>query len=286
MTKKQINFQKCRYFKLYLSLSGYYAVRQEVMKMFKFSFERSEIKYLLSDIQYGALMKMLRDIVREDSYGKTNIMNIYFDTPDFGMIRTSLEKPVYKEKLRLRTYGTPSDDSNAFAEIKKKYDGIVYKRRILLPYTQALDYLTGSAAIEKESQISKEIDYLRFSWKNPQPTAVISYDRVAFEGIEDPDLRITFDENIRYRTEKLDLKEGPYGRPILPEGMHLMELKIAGAIPLNIARILSELKIFPVSFSKYGRAYEDFTVEKIKSGREIIKYIPPVYNREGDVSYA
>ncbi len=221
-------------------------------------FERIETKFLLDEMQYRALMKKLEGIAAIDSYGETSILNIYYDTPDFRLIQRSLEKPVYKEKLRLRTYGIPEDDTKAFVEIKKKFKGVVYKRRISMPYTDALSYLAGEAKPEKESQISKEIDYLVSYYKGIRPAMAISYDRIALAGIEDPELRITFDTNIRWRTDDLSLKRGNQGKDILLPGQHLMELKIAGAMTMEMAHILDELNIRQTSFSKYGKGYIDY----------------------------
>jgi hypothetical protein len=228
------------------------------MAGFKDTFQRIEVKYLLDDRQYKSLMKRLENMAAVDSYGKTSILNIYFDTPDYKLIERSLEKPVYKEKLRLRTYGVAADDTNAFIEIKKKYKGVVYKRRISMPYKDALDYLTGGRGPAQKSQISDEIDYFLQYYRGIRPAMAISYDRIAMAGIEDPDLRITFDTNIRWRTENLSLKEGNKGKEILLPGQHLMELKIAGAMSIELARILDELNIRKTSFSKYGRGYVDF----------------------------
>lgn len=231
------------------------------MSSFKDVFERIELKYLLDEMQYRALMKRLENMARVDSYGKTSILNIYYDTPDFQLIQKSLDKPVYKEKLRLRTYGVPEDDSNAFIEIKKKYKGVVYKRRISMPYSEAVSYLAGQAQPEKTSQISKEIDYFMAFYKGIRPAMAISYDRIAMAGIDDPELRITFDTNIRWRDYDLSLKKGNQGKEILLPGQHLMELKIAGAMSVELARILDELNIRQTSFSKYGRGYIDLITE-------------------------
>lgn len=228
------------------------------MSGFKDVFERIETKFLLDEMQYKELMKRLENMAAIDSYGKTSILNIYFDTPDYKLIERSLEKPVYKEKLRLRTYGTATDDTNAFIEIKKKYKGVVYKRRISMPYYKAIEYLVEGKGPEKKSQISDEIDYFIKYYKGIRPAMAISYDRIAMAGIEDPDLRITFDTNIRWRTENLSLKEGNKGKDILLPGQHLMELKIAGAMSMELARILDELNIRKTSFSKYGKGYMEY----------------------------
>lgn len=228
------------------------------MAGFKDVFQRIEVKYLLDDMQYTELRKRLEGMAEVDSYGKTSILNIYFDTPDYKLIERSLEKPVYKEKLRLRTYGVADDDTNAFIEIKKKYKGVVYKRRISMPYAKALEYLVDGKRPEQRSQISDEIDYFLKYYKGIRPAMAISYDRIAMAGINDPDLRITFDTNIRWRTDKLSLSEGNVGKDILLPGQHLMELKIAGAMSIELAKILDELNIRKTSFSKYGKGYVDY----------------------------
>ena len=228
------------------------------MAGFKDVFQRIEVKYLLDDMQYTELRKRLEHMAAVDSYGKTSILNIYFDTPDYKLIERSLEKPVYKEKLRLRTYGVADDDTNAFIEIKKKYKGVVYKRRISMPYKKAMEYLVDGKRPEERSQISDEIDYFLKYYKGIRPAMAISYDRIAMAGTTDPDLRITFDTNIRWRTDKLSLSEGNVGKDILLPGQHLMELKIAGAMSIELAKILDELNIRKTSFSKYGKGYVDY----------------------------
>ncbi len=258
------------------------------MGEYQSSFKRTEIKYLLTKEQYEALMQRLSKIARVDAYGKTSILNIYFDTPEFQLIRTSMEKPVYKEKLRLRTYGTPGNTTNAFVEIKKKFDGVVYKRRISLPYAEAYDYLTQGGPVDRRynnsEQIIGEIDAFQMQYKDLEPKMMISYDRIALEGITDPALRITFDTNICWRTNKLDLKAGGQGRPLLKEGQHLMEIKITGAMDMQIAGMLSELGIFPASFSKYGRGYTEMVHMAI--ARQIAFEQSAEMNRGGVMAYA
>ncbi|WP_026651387.1 polyphosphate polymerase domain-containing protein [Butyrivibrio proteoclasticus] len=228
------------------------------MAGFKDVFQRIEVKYLLDETQYAGLRKRLEGMAAVDSYGETSILNIYFDTPDFKLIERSLEKPVYKEKLRLRTYGVASDDTNAFIEIKKKYKGVVYKRRISMPYKDAIDYLVHDKELNNKSQISQEIDYFKQYYKGLKPAMAISYDRIAMAGVTDPELRITFDKNIRWRTNNLSLSMGNVGKDILLPGQVLMELKIAGAMSIELARILDELNIRQTSFSKYGRGYVEY----------------------------
>lgn len=228
------------------------------MAGFKDVFQRIEVKYLLDEWQYKEIMKRLRGMAKVDSYGETSILNIYFDTPDYTLIERSLDSPVYKEKLRLRTYGIAQDDTNAFIEIKKKYKGVVYKRRISMPYNEAISYLVEGKRPRQTSQISNEIDYFLHYYQGIRPAMAISYDRIAMAGINDPELRITFDKNIRWRTDRLSLKEGNRGKDILLPGQYLMELKIAGAMSVELAKILDELNIRKTSFSKYGRGYLDY----------------------------
>ena len=252
------------------------------------NFKRYEVKYLLSKDQYEKLLVRLAKIAAVDAYGETKILNIYYDTPDFSLIRTSLEKPVYKEKLRLRSYGTAEDTTNSFVEIKKKYDGIVYKRRINLPYKKAEAYLNNGIRIEgsaaNNSQIVGEIDAFKDFYPGLKPQMMISYDRIAMAGIYDPELRITFDRNICWRTNDLDLRHGGYGRPLLKEGQVLMEVKILGAMSVELSRIFSELMIFPASFSKYGRGYVDMmTMNRVDS---MVAGAYAMHAGKGEVAYA
>ncbi|HWT76106.1 MAG TPA: polyphosphate polymerase domain-containing protein [Mobilitalea sp.] len=219
------------------------------------TFKRYEMKYLLNEKQYREMRQMLQDKLKVDQFGETTICNIYFDTPDRRLIRTSLEKPVYKEKLRLRSYGTPYEGDTVFVELKKKYKGIVYKRREKLELFEAERYLYDGEPCERDTQITKEIDWFFNSYQNLIPSMYISYDRIAMYGIEDKDLRITFDSNILWREEELWLGCGIWGNEILEEDQKLMEIKMPGTMPLWLAHILDELEIYPVSFSKYGKGY-------------------------------
>lgn len=221
----------------------------------QFTFKRYEMKYLLNEDKYRKLRERLEDKMKVDDYDLTTICNIYFDTPDYKLIRTSLEKPIYKEKLRLRSYGTPKEDDTVFIELKKKYKGVVYKRREKMNLNSAEEYLYKGKPAKKTSQIIKEIDWFLISYKNLIPAMYISYDRIAMYGMEDPDLRVTFDSNLLWREENLHLSSGIWGTPILKEGQRLLEIKIPGTMPLWLSHILAELEIYPASFSKYGRGY-------------------------------
>lgn len=217
-------------------------------------FCRYEKKYLASADAAEAFLRCISPRIRPDPFGRTRICNCYYDTPDHLLIRRSLEKPRYKEKLRLRCYGVPTDDSPAFAEVKKKYDGVVYKRRLSLPYRQATEFLAGDDA-GPDSQIAREIRWMLGFYPSLSPKLALHYERNAYYAVDDEELRITVDRDIRFRTSDLDLRAGIDGEPLLGQDLRLLELKIAGAMPLWLASALDECRIFPTTFSKYGEAY-------------------------------
>ena len=216
-------------------------------------FERVEKKYRLNQKQYDMFLNAAGERIHRDEYGLHTIRNIYYDTSHYDLIRRSIDKPKYKEKLRLRGYGEIRGDSEVFLEIKKKYRGVVYKRRAKLPMTQARLYLESGIFTEKKSQILREIDYfIRFY--QPRPKIYLAYDREAFTGNETENLRITVDRNIRSRSHRLELSyDGECD--ILNPGEYLMEIKVSDAYPMWLANLLGELMIYPISFSKYGTAY-------------------------------
>ena len=219
-------------------------------------FARIELKYRLTAAQDRFLRETLAPYTVEDKYGESTICNIYFDTPDFRLIRKSIEKPVYKEKLRLRSYGVAGPEDNTFLELKKKYKGIVYKRRLCLSEQDAMAYLTGKAPLPEESQISKEIDYFMGFYGNLQPAVYLNYDRKAIFSKDDPDLRITFDRNIHFRTDDLSLQSMPGGRFVIGPRESIMEIKASGAMPLWLTALLTQSGARRNGFSKYGTAYE------------------------------
>lgn len=191
-----------------------------------------------------------------DEHGESVICNLYYDTPDYRLIRASLEKPVYKEKLRLRSYGTAQPGGNVFLELKKKYKGIVYKRRITLPENAAGEFIAGSSPLGEHGQIGREIEYFAAYYAPLRAAVHLSYERSAWFSSEDRALRLTFDRNIRFRRSDLSLTAPAGGRDILTEGESVMEIKTASAIPLWLTAELDALGIYKSSFSKYGEAYK------------------------------
>lgn len=225
-------------------------------------FKRYEKKYKITRQQYQELISRMITWVMPEQYGKHTICNVYFDTKDCQMIRHSLDRPDYKEKLRLRSYGIPGEEDEVFLELKKKYDGVVYKRRVAMKYSDARKYLYYGIHPRQDSQVLKEIDYALQFYK-ARPAVYLAYERIAFYGKENPELRITFDMDIRARQYAVELDKGTYGTMFLDKGTFLMEVKIPGAMPVWMSRLFSELEIFPVSYSKYGTYYQEYMAEDI-----------------------
>ena len=226
-------------------------------------FKRIEKKYLINKDTYNLLMKKLNDYIIPDKYGISSIRNIYYDTKDYRLIRKSLDKPIYKEKFRVRCYGDVDNSSVVFVELKKKYKSVVYKRRVGMKLDESKNFILNGDYVGNNPQIENEIQYFLNYYENIAPAIFISYDRLAFCGKENSELRITFDTNIVYRYNQLMLENGVGGDYLLDSDMYLMEIKIPEAMPIWLSKILDDLKIYPTSFSKYGMAYLQ-TIEKEK----------------------
>ena len=238
-------------------------------------FKRYEIKYVVTAAQKDRILKAMEPYMEMDKFGRSTVRNIYFDTDDFILARHSIAKPDYKEKLRIRSYSKADKTSTVFVELKRKFDGVVYKRRLGLPEADAMKWMAGSKdPIKKKEnetdipQVAKEIEYFIDLYKGLRPVLYLSYDREAYrmkKGASAMDggseFRVTFDNNILCREGDLSLTSDAYGTPILEEDKFLMELKCPGAIPLWMTSILSEEKIYKTSFSKYGTAYCRFMNE-------------------------
>lgn len=217
-------------------------------------FKRHEGKYRITRDDYETIKQAFAEHMTADKHGKSTICSLYYDTPDFRLIRRSIEKPVYKEKLRVRSYGVATPESEVFVELKKKYKKVVYKRRIALSEKDATKYLETGEIVER-TQVVNEIDYFKSYYAPLAPAMLMMYDREAFYGKDDKDFRVTFDSNILWRNYDLTLTKGIYGRQILPDDTLIMEVKTSEAIPLWFVEILSKNKLYKTSFSKYGTAY-------------------------------
>lgn len=235
-------------------------------------FNRYEHKYLLDEATFERVIQVMDAHMVIDAHNPSHkpytIANIYFDTPDDYLIRTSLSKPEYKEKLRLRSYGVPKANSTVFLEIKKKFKGIVNKRRTALTLSEAYAFVeTGKSPELKEymnKQVLSELEYFLKIY-DLSPKLYLAYDRIAYFEKDNSDLRVSFDMHIRSRRYDLALEHGAYGKKLLPDGVCLMEIKTSLAKPLWLTKMLAELDIKRVSFSKYGTEFK-YTVNHIEEG--------------------
>lgn len=232
-------------------------------------FNRFEKKYFVTQEQLSRVLDEIEKHMEPDKFNvgrKTySISNIYFDTEDDALIRHSLAKPLYKEKIRLRSYGVPNSDDYGFLEIKKKFNGLVNKRRTKMKIKDAYRFVEngGTVAVEEcmNTQVLKELAYMvsRYQLK---PKVLLAYDRLAYFEKGNPDLRLSLDTNIRSRRTNVRLESGSYGKPLLEEGLWLMEIKTSKAMPIWLTELLNREKIRRVSFSKYGREFKNYINEK------------------------
>lgn len=224
-------------------------------------FRRKEIKYLLSEKEVQALLWLIEPYLKQDKYFKGTNCSIYFDNASRYLAIHSLEKPLYKEKLRLRSYGVPKLDDTVFLEIKKKYKGVGNKRRIAVKLADFYDYLKTGTLDTKSPVIKAELDTTikRYDLK---PALFLAYDRTSYCDRDNPSFRLTFDRNVRSREQDLRLEQGDHGQVFFKDGTVVMEVKALGAYPLYFVRALSKLKIYPASFSKYGRVVEKILIEE------------------------
>ena len=226
-------------------------------------FQRVEKKYILNSEQYNELIKVIESNLVEDEHGRSTIYNIYFDSDEYDLIKHSIDKSVFKDKIRLRSYNVPNDDSKVFLEIKRKYDGIVSKRRIKLPFKNCYSYIDNIEQASNNGQVEQELKYYFKLYKLKQKMFV-SYNRKAFYDKNDKDFRITLDSNIIARDYDLKLEQGNYGTNILEKDNYIMEIKTLGAIPIWFVKYLDKIEACPSNFSKYGEAYKQLILEKRK----------------------
>ena len=222
---------------------------------FQTVFKRYELKYMITIEQKEKMLEAISPYMQLDNYGRTTIRNIYFDTDNYRLIRRSIEKPAYKEKLRIRSYSQARADSTVFVELKKKYEKVVYKRRLPLCEQEAMAWVRREQKCPVNTQISREINYFIDFYGKLNPTVFLSYEREAYYDKGGGDFRVTFDDTILCRQNDVSLCSSIYGTPILPQGKVLMELKCSGGIPLWMVEVLSRERIYKTSFSKYGTAY-------------------------------
>ena len=225
-------------------------------------FERYEMKYIMTKRQRKAVLEAMLPFMRQDDFGHTTIRNVYFDTDQYRLARHSVEKPIYKEKFRIRSYKQVGPQDSVFIELKKKYCDVVYKRREALTQLETLEWIVQETPFPKATQIGNEIDYFFEFYQTLKPKIFLSYERDAFCATDGSDFRVTFDENILARQEELSLSKDIWGENLLPEEYILMELKTPDSIPLWMAKVLTQQKIYKTSFSKYGTAYKNIVCRK------------------------
>ena len=231
---------------------------------------RYELKYLMDRGQTAFLVRQLKGHMEPDLYGKTTIASLYYDTPDRRLIRASMDKPDFKEKMRLRSYGPATENSPVFLELKRKASGIVYKRRVRSTIPEVRAFFDGENELFADRQINRELNWFRDSYEPLEPACLILYDRVAYFE-PDGDLRLTIDFNPRYRMEDLRLTGDMEGNPLLAEGDAILEVKVQAAMPLWLSAILDEGQICKSSFSKYGEAYRKERVAGEKPALRLLR---------------
>lgn len=241
-------------------------------------FKRYELKYLITSEQAERLVSFIQPYTVPDRYGKTTVRNLYFDTDDYRLIRRSVEKPIYKEKLRLRCYSQATDGSDVFVELKKKYNGIVYKRRLSMSEKGASAWTERRSPPPNDGQISREIEYFMRFYGRLSKKAFISYEREAYLEKNGGDLRITIDRNVLCRQSELSLRLPVYGESVLEPERAVLEIKCSGGIPLWLTGFLSRERIYKTAFSKYGTAYERLILPRLCLPKPT--YFKPTYLKE------
>lgn len=231
-------------------------------------FKRVEKKYLLTAKKSEDFIERLGDRIVPDKYTDYTICNVYYDTEYNDLIRRSLDKPRYKEKFRVRCYGTAKDDTKVYLELKKKWKGVVYKRRVGMPMNVAAAYLEdGVYPGEYDCQILREIDYA-IKFYDLKPNVFLAYDRMAYVVKDMPEIRFTIDQHIRSRKTDMDLRKDTACDELYEEDMRLLEIKAPDSLPLWFVAIMDELEIRSSSFSKYGRVYQSRLKSDLESGQD------------------
>jgi hypothetical protein len=236
--------------------------------MVSYVFKRYENKYILTPQQYEAILQEVEKRMDPDEFGETTIQSLYYDTPNARLVRTSIEKPKFKEKIRVRSYGLATKDSKVYVELKRKSQGVVYKRRLSAKEDESISFYENKHSFG-DGQIAKEIDYFKNYYGKLQPYILILYDRIAFKKRE-IDLRITFDRNTRYRATRLTLSDGLDGTLLLEPGHVLMEIKSSLGFPRWLVDLLNEQKSYKRSFSKVGEAHKRELILSMQEEKKIV----------------
>ncbi len=233
-------------------------------------FKRHEMKYKLTFSQYNCLVDLMKQYMQIDEYKRNKITNIYYDTEDYKVIRNSLEKPKYKEKLRMRMYGDTEKNDKVFIELKKKFKGIVYKRRIILNKN---DDIFEIEKINLDNQVLKEIKYFLSLYNYIKPMIHLSYYREAYKSLEDSEFRMTFDFDIKVRNKDVTFLSSEYDKSILDDNTVILEVKTVSGLPNWFLGFLKGKDIKQTSFSKYGEAYKKYLINDFKNYIGRLNYV-------------
>lgn len=241
-------------------------------------FKRYEIKYLIPFSKYIELRELIMPYMHYDTYGnpegKYNIVSLYFDSDEKSIYYETRNKLPFRQKLRLRVYDQADVNSQSFIEVKQKFKNVVNKRRTILPLHEAYDILSGQdRSIEtvaaSNPQILKEALHFQQSYAL-KPHTVVSYDRQAFSGTFEKDLRVTFDYNLMCRNDDLRIENGPEGHHFIDPGLVVLEVKVSEVVPFWLARLLSDLECNKQSVSKFCTSVELLEQENLDKGRILI----------------
>ncbi|MBQ6396095.1 polyphosphate polymerase domain-containing protein [Candidatus Saccharibacteria bacterium] len=240
--------------------------------------ERTEEKYLISKSTKTNLLKLISKHLEKDQSIKEQVLRLYFDTKHSDLALRSMERPEFREKIRVRAYNVPKRSSPVFFEVKSKVDlglkKLGNKRRLVLPLKDFYAFLNKGENLEllaarasendpQQLQVARELTYL-FSYYQLEPKVIVSADRTAYTEKNNINFRLTFDERLRFRETDLRLEKGSAGEkffsgPNKSEENIVMEVKTMNSMPLWFVSALSELKIYSVRFSKYGKIYQLIT---------------------------
>lgn len=242
---------------------------KEVLHISKEIFSRYELKYLISYETYLAFAEQLSQKMKNDQFGnmgKYNIISLYFDSDDHTIYYETRNNLPFRQKLRLRIYNNATLDTVSFLELKQKFNRVVNKRRTKLKLGDAYQYLEQYNSDDisvSNRQIMAEVDSFRSLYRL-KPELIVSYDRHAFIGVEEEDLRVTFDYNLRCRKDDLRIESGPHGMRFVDPHLVVMEVKVTHSVPLWLSRLLSDYACPRKSVSKYCTSFELVNAEKPK----------------------
>ena len=234
-----------------------------MIKLFIENFSRYEFKF---PVKYDDMDRMLDDLApyvgqdeHTDENGYYTISSIYLDNDTWQCFYETINRDKYRQKVRLRVYGSVDNNSICFFELKAKFKGLVGKRRVKMRLGDAMTFIKECNAGHdpdintfecSNRQILKELKHIILT-KSLKPTVVVSYERLALFSKDDPDLRITFDVNIRTRDTELDLTKGTGGDYVTSEDTAILEVKTSKNIPYWLVGILKKYNYKDQTFSKY-----------------------------------